>query len=156
VIVAGGSMQGAAGWGPRWLEWLLNEVNQAEIPGIKDNPRIRYYHSFTAAGEAPDEVAWCSSTQCAAFETAGIRSTRSKAAASWKTWGIGLQQLRLGAVLYFGKADLDAKGTGHVAQAAGWNGKWVLALGGNQSNRVSVAPRLRSTIEAVRWPEGVP
>lgn len=156
MIIPAGHMMGAAGWGPMWLEWLLNELNQAEIPGVKDNPRIVWYHGFTAAGEAPDEVPWCSSAQCAAFESCGIRSTRSKAAVSWRSWGIGLKALRLGAVLYFGKADPDAKGTGHVAQCAGWNDRWVLALGGNQADRLSVAPRLRSTVVDIRWPAGVP
>jgi uncharacterized protein (TIGR02594 family) len=146
----------AGSWGPAWLEWLLNETNQAEIRGVKDNARIVWYHSFTAAGPAPDEVAWCSSAQCAAFESNGIRSTRSKSAVSWTTWGVKLLQPRLGAVLCFGKSDPDAKGTGHVAQCAGWNAKWVLALGGNQGNKVSVAPRLRSTVIDIRWPTGVP
>jgi uncharacterized protein (TIGR02594 family) len=142
-------------WGPAWLEWLLNEVEQREVPGTRDNPRIVYYHSFTNGGPAPDEVAWCSSVQCAAFETQRIRSTRSKAAASWLTWGTR-SPLRIGAVGVFGKSDPDAKGTGHVVQIAGWNALWVLCGGGNQANQVSFARRPRAGLMDVRWPLGVP
>lgn len=141
------------GWAPPWLEWLLNELGEREIVGAKDNPRIVYYHGFTAAGTAPDEVAWCSSVQCAAFENFGIRSTRSKAAASWATWGVA-SALRLGAVGLFGKADPDAKGTGHVFNVCGWNARYVLGIGGNQGNQMSVARRERSALVAVRWPKG--
>jgi len=138
-------------WGPPWLEWMLSELGQREIAGTRHNPRITWYHSFTAAGEAPDEVAWCSSILCAAFEQQGILSTRNKGAVSWKTWG-DPSPLRLGAVLYFGKSDPDARGTGHVALCGGWNGSRVLALGGNQGNAVSAAHRARETIDAIRWP----
>jgi uncharacterized protein (TIGR02594 family) len=142
-------------WGPPWLEWALGELGVGEAPGDRDNPRIRYYHNFTAAGEAPDSVPWCSSFVNAAMAAAVIKGTRSKAASSWAEWGIG-SPLRLGAVLFFGKADPDAKGTGHVALCAGWSGKHVLALGGNQSNQVSAVLRPLERVEACRWPLGVP
>lgn len=142
-------------WGPPWLEMILGEVGVREIPGAKDHPRIRWYHGFTAAGPAPDEVPWCSSLQCAMFESCGIHSTRSKAAISWKTWGVQ-SPLRLGAVAFFGHADPDAKGTGHVGQIAGWNDQYVLCIGGNQGNMVSAALRARALIDTLRWPMGVP
>lgn len=143
-------------WGPNWLVWALGELGVKEVPGVGEHPRIRYYHGFTAAGEASESVAWCSSFVNAAFAAGGmIKGTRSKAAASWRTWGIS-SPMRLGAVLYFGKADPDAKGTGHVALCAGWSAKHVLALGGNQADSVSAVLRPFERVEACRWPLGVP
>lgn len=141
-------------WAPPWLVWALGELGQKEIPGPRENARIRWYHSFTAAGPASEDVPWCSSGLCAAFEDgAKVRSTRSKAAVSWATWG-DASPLRLGAVLLFGKSDPDAKGTGHVALCGGWSDDRVLAVGANQGNAWSAAHRERSALAAVRWPKG--
>lgn len=137
-------------WGPPWLDWMLNEMHEREVPGVVDNPRIVWYHGFTAAGEAPDEIPWCSSGQCAAFESVGIRSTRSKAASSWLRWG-SASLLRLGATLVFRRVG----GSGyHVASCAGWNNLYVLALGANQGNGWSVVRRKREDLVDVRWPSG--
>ncbi len=151
----GGGAAGAppAAWAPPWLVWALDELGHKEIPGPRENPRIRYYHSFTNGGPASEEVPWCSSGLCAAFEVAGIPSTRSKAAASWEAWG-EVSRLRLGAVMFFGKSDPDAKGTGHVALCGGWSDDRVLAVGANQSNAWSAVPRSRVGLLAVRWPKG--
>lgn len=138
-------------WGPPWMLWALGEIGVHEIPGPKSNPRIEWYHSFTAAGEAPDEVAWCSSFVNAGMISSGYPGTRSKAASSWRGYGVR-NGLQVGAILVFGKSDPDAKGTGHVGFCAGWNGRYVLVLGGNQNQQVSVARRDISALVDVRMP----
>lgn len=144
----------ATPWAPPWAEWIVGELGQKEAAGDAENPRIGWYHGHTAAGPASEIVAWCSSFMNAATASCGIRGTRSKAADSWLTWGTA-SMLRVGAILVFGKADPDAKGTGHVGCCFGWTKTHVLCAGGNQSNAVSVAPRLRSTLAGVRWPVGI-
>ena len=140
---------------PPWVIQALTQLGEREIRGPRDNPAIRAYHAETAAGEAPDEVAWCSSFVNWCFARVQLRGTRSKAASSWRTWGVP-SPLRIGAVGFFGKADPDAKGTGHVFLVLGWDDDWVWGLGGNQKNMVSVARRPRSALETCRWPAGVP
>lgn len=136
---------------PIWLEIARKDIGLREVPGPMSNPRIEAMHGYTKAGPAKDDVAWCSSALCSWFEKAGIRSTRSKAAASWATWG-QWSPLQPGAVVLFGKSDPDAKGTGHVALCVGVEGDQVLVLGGNQNNGVNIAKRPLSRVVAVRWP----
>jgi len=122
-----------------------------EAPGDKDHPRIVWYHSHTAAGAAPDSVAWCSSLVNAGMQSCGYPGTRNKAASSWLRYGVPYK-LCLGGILVFGKSDPDSKGTGHTGWCAGWSSEWVLCLGGNQQNRVSVARRPISALLDVRMP----
>lgn len=50
-----------------------------EIPGERDHPLIRWWHSLCAGGEQPDEVPWCSSfANGVAFEL-GLERSKSKA-----------------------------------------------------------------------------
>lgn len=132
---------------PPWLLWALRELAAGvrEIPGSRHNPRILYYHSFTRLQAQADEVPWCSAFLCAAFENVGVASTRSASAASWQAWGRPCVP-QDGAVLFFPKSDPDAGGSGHVALF--YRGQ---ALGGNQSNRVSLATKDMAR-KVCRWP----
>lgn len=141
-------------WGPPWLVLALAEIGVSEIPGARSNPRIVGYHAHTAAGEADEEIPWCSSFVNAMLARSGFPVTRSKAASSWRTYGERAAAIRLGAIAVFGKTDPDAKGTGHVGFVAGWDDRWLLLLAGNQGNAVSVARRLRFDVLDLRWPTG--
>jgi uncharacterized protein (TIGR02594 family) len=140
-------------WGPPWLVLALSQHGVGEIPGAKSNPAIEGYHAHTAAGRADELVPWCASFVNAMLERSELPGTRSKAAASFATYGVETM-IRLGAIALFGKSDPDAKGTGHVGLVAGWDEARVLLLGGNQRNMVSCVPRLRSGVVAFRWPAG--
>lgn len=150
MITANQLVPGSA-WGPPWLLWALGELGVLEADGAKDNPRIVWYHSHTSAGAAPDSVAWCSSFVNAGMQAAGYPGTRSKKASSWLAYGVPYK-LCLGGILVFGKSDPAANGTGHVGWCAGWSDEWVLCLGGNQSNRVSVVRRPIKSLVDVRMP----
>lgn len=134
---------------PAWVRFGLAEIGVLEDtrPG-RSHKRIEDYHAVTYAGAAPDDVPWCSSWTAYVFESAGIRSTRSKTAASWATWGVAVTP-RAYAVAVFGKTDQDAGGSGHVGICLGISGKELYLLGGNQNNRVSIATR--RTIDVVAW-----
>ncbi len=141
---------------PRWIQVALGELGTVEDvrPG-KSNKRVELYHSLTRAGVADDSVAWCSSFVGFCLEMAGVTSTKSKTAASYATWGEPCSGYYFGSVIVFGKSDPDAVGSGHVGFCMGASGDDVYCLGGNQSNRVSIAARKASGIVATRWPHSV-
>lgn len=137
---------------PPWLEIARRELGVKEIPGSKSHPRILQYHQATRLHAQDESVPWCASFVCWCLEQAGVRSTRSAAAASYATYGRPCELVD-GAIVVFGKADSDAGGSGHVAFLVGMEGDNVWVLGGNQGNAVSIAKRPKSRIVAVRWPE---
>jgi len=140
---------------PRWIAIALGEIGVRENParGVS-NPRIEQYHAVTSAGEALDDVPWCSSFVCWCMEMAGVASTRSKAAASWSQWGVDCTR-GFGCIIVFGKHDKDARGTGHVGFCLGTTGHEVFVLGGNQKQRVGIDVRDARKIVTWRWPEAV-
>lgn len=136
---------------PPWLQIARRELGVKERPGSAHHPRILQYHAKTRLHATSDEVAWCASFVGWCLEQAGIASTRSAAAASYRTWGQPWELVD-GAIVVFGKADPDAAGTGHVGFCVGVEGDHVLLLGGNQGNAVTIAKRPLSRIVAKRWP----
>ena len=140
---------------PQWLSIGLGEVGVREDtrPG-KSTPRIEQYHAITRAGAAVDDVPWCASFVGWVLEMSGIASTKSKAAASYLSWGKSCD-LQVGCVVVFGKADKDAGGTGHVGFCMGVSADEVFVLGGNQSNRVGIDVRRRAQVVASRWPHAL-
>lgn len=116
--------------------WAICELGQNEIPRSQQNPRIVFYHSFTSLKAETDEVPWCSSFMCAAHEESGVKSTKSAAANSWLTWGVKSDGTA-GDIAVFTR-----DGGNHVAfvhNDVKSSDKYVMVLGGNQSNRVCVA-----------------
>lgn len=137
---------------PVWVRVGLAEVGVVEDirPG-KSLARIEDYHAVTRGGRSPDDVSWCSSYLCFCFESAGIQSTKSKMAASWASWGYPTAPRQF-AVVFFNKKDPDAGGTGHVGICLGISGQELYLLGGNQSNKVSIATRKMADAHSWRWP----
>jgi len=138
---------------PLYVAAALAELGVVEdARPFKSAARIEEYHAATVAGRALDDVPWCSSFLCFCFERAGILSTRSKAASSWLRWGTSCLPKPF-AVCCFPKSDPDAGGTGHVALSLGLSGSTVYVIGGNQSNRVSIMPRLARDVISWRAPD---
>ena len=137
---------------PQWIAVALGEVGVVEDtrPGMS-NPRIEQYHAITSAGTAADDVSWCSSFTSWSLEMAGVKSTRSKTAASYLTWGEPCD-LKFGCVVLMAKSDADAGGSGHVGFYLGSFGDSFFLLGGNQSQRVDIGVRKLANIVAKRWP----
>ena len=135
---------------PLWVQVARAELGVAEYRGGQHNPRIVEYHGATAAGEAPDEVPWCSSFVNWCLLRAGIAGTRSKAARSWEDWGAESGP-RIGAIAVFSRGTNPAHG--HVGFWMGEGGGKVRVLGGNQGNRVSIQSYPKSRLLTLRWPE---
>lgn len=87
---------------------------------------------------------------CAWVERAGLKSTRSAAAASWRTWGRELPNgaQRLGCIVVMTRV-----GGNHVALYLDEDATGVYCVGGNQGDRVSVRRYAWANITNFRWPE---
>jgi uncharacterized protein (TIGR02594 family) len=140
----------AAPYATARAELLLN-ISEDPRAG-RDHPRIRLYHSTTSGGAEPDEVSWCSSFVNFCVERAGLIGTDSKAARSWLRWGapVDRSDWREGDIIVFWRVSPDSW-KGHVGFLVDWAGERPLILGGNQSDRLSIAsPYPFTSILAVR------
>ncbi len=145
ALAAGPTPAPAGGAEPPWLLKARQEigVHEESAPG-KDNPRIlEYLESTTYDGELTDEVKWCSAFVNWCITQAGLKGTKSAAAASWLNWGRPLSKPRLGCITV-----LDH----HVGFYAGAAGDRFLLLGGNQHNEVNETKRNPDEVMAYRWP----
>jgi len=132
---------------PRWYEIANGELGTQELPGARHNPRILEYHALTSLRASDDETPWCASFVEFCLQQAGSHGTGSAAARSYLNWGRPLTRPTIGCVAVW---------QNHVGFFAGYasDGR-ILVLGGNQSNRVSIAPFSAKTLLGFRWPSGV-
>lgn len=148
--------QVVAGKGPPWFERAKRELGVKETPGPKSTAQIQKYHGATRAGPVKgdsDLVHWCSSFGCWCLEEEGIRSPRSKAAIDWLTFGRELDAPQIGCFMVFNRKDPKNPRARHVTQYAGRDARgWLLGLGGNQGNEVSIHSYDPATLESCRWP----
>lgn len=136
---------------PLWVQVARAELGVAEYRGGEHNPRIVEYHGATRAGEAPDEVPWCSSFVNWCFLRAGIAGTGSKAARSWEQWGVDVDAPTVGCVVVLSRGPNPAHG--HVGFYVGPGARGTLRLlGGNQGNRVSIQSYPLSRVLSYRVP----
>jgi uncharacterized protein (TIGR02594 family) len=135
------------------IDWLRGELGQKEVPGSRDNPRIRWYHTHCAnigGKEHPDEVPWCSSVINAAADECGMYKTDNALAASWDGYGYDV-----GAYVAEGDIVTIKTSSGrHVTLANKkfnrYNDSTFQGLGGNQGNMVKVSTYSCSSIVACR------
>jgi uncharacterized protein (TIGR02594 family) len=137
---------------PPWLMEAFKDLQKgvAEIKGSKDNPDIVAMHQHTSLHAQDDETPWCASAMCAWLERAGVRSPRSAAAASFRSWGRELPDggQRLGCV-----AVMTRTGGNHVTLYLDEDDYGIYGLGGNQGDRVSVRRYSWTNITNFRVPE---
>ena len=134
---------------PPWFLLALQDLHRGvkEIPGAEDNPYIVEAHGHTSLAAKDDETPWCSSIVCLWMEKSGIRSTRSAAAASWRTWGRELEHGIPGCVVV-----MTRTGGNHVGLYLGEDSQGVYMVGGNQDNMVCVRRYPWSLITNFRYP----
>lgn len=130
-------------------ERAFAELNVAEIsPG--HNPRILEYHSVTSLKAQDDETPWCASFVSWVLEREGIRSTKSARARSYTEWGKAIAKPEKGCIVVFSRGSNPT--FGHVAFYSYESDTHVWVLGGNQGNRVSIAPYPKSRVLSYRIP----
>ena len=138
--------------GPPWLakaESYLGFRERGENRGIEE------LIALAKCGSVGDP--WCAIFVNACLEAVGVRGTRSAMARSFERDGnfLKLAGPALGAVTTMWRGS-PSSGSGHVFFYLGENEKGVLALGGNQSDRVCRQYEPRDRVVAYWWPKTIP
>lgn len=137
---------------PAWIVEARKHLGVAEIAGVNHDPLIlKMWKAIKRGGIQSDEVPWCAAFVGFCLESVGIQSSRFESAKSYLTWGQGIAAPLFGCIVVF-----ERKGGGHVGFIVGKDqaGRYMV-LGGNQDNRVSIAPFGKERVIAFRWPDGV-
>jgi uncharacterized protein (TIGR02594 family) len=135
-----------------YIPTAFGEYGTREVPGSASNPRIQEYIRSTDLAKypnLPDETDWCSCFINWCVEQAGLPSTNSGLASSWKNWGVAPTVLHRGCVILFRWDD----GWQHVSFYLGDVGNYVVCLGGNQSDAVWISIYHKKYVTGFRAPE---
>jgi uncharacterized protein (TIGR02594 family) len=141
------------------LEIAIQECNRnvIEIAGTNHNPRILEYHTATSLNATTDEIPWCAAFVNWCLREAGIEGTFSAQARSFLKWGltIPLEKIQAGDIVVFARGNNST--SGHVAFFLEWSERnaherknCMNIIGGNQSNRVSMATFSTQRLLSVR------
>lgn len=136
---------------PAWLTIARKYIGVAETPGPATTPVIAGWLAKLRAWWTGDDVPWCGVFCAAVMQEAGIDPPRAfYRALAWAEWGVDLPAPALGCVVVYRRS-----GGGHVNFCAGVDGAGrIMGIGGNQGDRVSLAPFDRTRVVAYRWPSG--
>lgn len=127
-------------------------IGLAEVPGAKHNAKIvKMYADTGNSWVTDDETPWCAAFVGSVLAQCGIQGTGKLNARSYLTWGqkVDLKDAQKGDVVILSRG--NSKTQGHVGFFSGWqtNGS-ILLLGGNQGDKVSIAPFGVSRVLGVR------
>lgn len=138
---------------PAWLIEAERHIGTKEIPGARHESKILgWWKAIRRSGIKSDEVPWCAAFVGGCLEKVGIVSSRYESAKSYMEWGIALSYPAHGCIVVFTRT-----GGGHVGFVVGTDDKnRLIVLGGNQGDKVSVAPFDRGRVTGYRWPSAVP
>lgn len=139
---------------PMWMIVAKGYLGQKEISGTKHNPLIVKMWSRIRAPFTDDETPWCAAFVGSCLEEANFKSSRSAGALSYRTWGQPISVPVYGAIAYMSRKNKAGKVVGgHVTFVAGIRRDGlIMCLGGNQGDKVSIAPFLKERILGYRWP----
>ena len=138
---------------PAWMIEAEKYIGLKEIPGAAHEPQIlKWWKAIRRGGIKTDEVPWCAAFVGGCLEAVGIISSRYESAKSYLDWGIKLEFPIEGCIAVFTRT-----GGGHVGFVVGQDQRGrLLVLGGNQGDKVSIAPFDPSRVTGFRWPQAVP
>ena len=134
---------------PKWLTHARTYLGTAEIPGKQTAPVIARWLRELKSWWSDDEMPWCGTFVAAVLRESDIPVAKHwYRARAWLDWGVPLYSPHLGCVVVYERA-----GGGHVGFVVGFdtNGR-IVTLGGNQGNRVSIAPFDPIRVLGYRWP----
>lgn len=136
-----------------WMDEARFYLGLAEIPGVRHNATIQSWLLRLGAWWRDDETPWCGVfvAHCLRYSGHDVPPLWMRARA-WAAWGRPIGGPVYGCVVVFERA-----GGGHVGFVAGIDPRGrLMVLGGNQGNRVSIAPFDPARVLAYRWPAGLP
>lgn len=134
-----------------YMKIAMAELGQQEYAGASDNPRIIEYHNATSLKATDDETPWCAAFANWVLNEAGLPSTDSAAALSFKKWGMEVKKPTYGDIVLFDRGH----GRGHVGFFVGEKDGRVGVLGGNQNNSVNVSWYAKDSVYQYRRMKGV-
>lgn len=142
---------------PEYLVHAFGEIGTIEVKGAEHNQRIVQYwaDAKTTFKVVDDEVAWCAAFVGAMLFRGGIEGTRKADAKSYADWGDEWTGLGLGAIVVLHRKPPAPSWQGHLGACVGLTPTHVHVLGGNQSDRVSIAAFPRARVMTMRRPKGV-
>jgi|GEM_PF-6758651 len=102
-------------------------------------------------GVNPEKTAWCAAFVNAVLKEAGIKGTGNNVAKSFLQFGHPTNHPKIGDIVVFNRADDPNGWQGHVGfyQGRDNNGN-ILVLGGNQDDKVSIAPYSANLVNGYR------
>ena len=131
----------------------LGEIDQREIIGKENNPRILdYFRIMKLSGnKLNDETAWCSAFLNAMCIIANYERTGNLTARSWLQVGIEPSpgRHRIGNICILWREDPDSW-KGHAGIYIREDEKYVWLLGGNQRNKVCILKYRKSRVLGYR------
>ena len=127
-------------------------VGNKELLGKADNPLILAMIQTCNAidGELHDEIPWCSAFINFIAKLTRLPRSHSLAARSWLEIGIPLStpQLTVDSDIIILKRGTGNQG--HVGFFAGFEGEYIIILGGNQSNSVNLQKFIDTDVIGMR------
>jgi uncharacterized protein (TIGR02594 family) len=134
---------------PPWLVEARKYVGLSEIPGPQHNQVIVGWLRRLKAWWSEDETAWCGAYTAYCIDAAGFKLPQHwYRAKAWADWGIRTDEPDVGSIVVF-----ERKGGGHVGFVVGRDAKGrLMVLGGNQGNKVSIAPFDTDRVLCYVWP----
>lgn len=129
-----------------------NLIGTAEIKGKDTNLKIKSWLSRLRAWWSDDETPWCGTFVAHCLQINGYPIVKEwYRAKSWLEYGVRLDAPCYGCLVIFNRT-----GGGHVGFCVGRDNRGrLLVLGGNQGDKVSIAPFEMSRVSGYRMPVGV-
>lgn len=136
---------------PEWLIQARKCLGIKETEGRANNPHVVSFFSESGhPGVIDDSVAWCSAFVGAMLKRAGMPNSGSLAARSYLKYGTPVETPQVGDIVVFSRG--NSTWEGHVGFYVGETDTSVKVLGGNQSNKVSIASYSKTRLLGYRRP----
>ena len=133
---------------PPWLPIARTYLGIREVPGPDTDATIKRWLRQLGAWWTDDATPWCGALPAIVMKEAGLAYPKAwYRARAWADWGMPCEPA-IGAVAVFERGS-----AGHVGFVVGQDHmSRLLILGGNQGDKVSIAPFALHRLIACRWP----
>lgn len=141
---------GKIGTLPRILQEFINIYGVTETPGTSSNQTIMAWARETGLEKTyvADSIAWCGLAMAVVTKRAGYTVPAGPLwALNWLNFGVKADRPSLGDVLCFVR-----DGGGHVGLYVGEDSGYYHVLGGNTSDKVTIARLAKSRLKGARRP----
>ena len=123
------------------LNFALSDFGLAEVEGPNNNPKILAMAELLNVPYPNDEISWCGIAVGYWCKLAGYNPPKNHAGArNWLSWGRAVSDPKLGDIVVLWREDINSW-KGHVGIYINHpDAKTINILGGNQGNKVCIAP----------------